>query len=174
MGVLVNILGIFRLIGIFHSRAGTYPTLDPSWYGCVPIVLAAVEVNLATICASLPVFWPTLQKNLGQIFITKEVEITSEIRRFSTLEDGDPAAAELGDFSPRRPSKALGSNPNARWYTDTLSLARSTKTEVESRGLATKASEKSLFSEGLKRIQEDRESKDHLVSSPSRSRLRTE
>ncbi|WQF83981.1 hypothetical protein CDEST_08995 [Colletotrichum destructivum] len=175
MGVLVNILGIFRLIGIFRSRAGTYPTLDPSWYGCVPIVLAAVEVNLATICASLPVFWPTLQKNIGQIFITKEVEITSEIRRFSTLEDGDPAAAaELGDFSPRRPSKALGSNSNARWYTDTLSLARSTKTEVESRGLATKASEKSLFSEGLKRIQEDRESKDHLVSSPSRSRLRTE
>ncbi|TKW48601.1 hypothetical protein CTA1_3292, partial [Colletotrichum tanaceti] len=169
----VNILGIFRLIGISHSRAGTYPTLDPSWYGCVPIVLAAVEVNLATICASLPVFWPTLQKNLNQIFITKEVEITSEIRRFSTLEDGDPAAAELLDFSPRRPRRVLGaSNPNARWYTDTLSLARSAKTEVESRGLATKASEKSLFSEGLKRTKEEHDSKNYLVSSPSRSRLR--
>ncbi|KAK6223836.1 integral membrane protein [Colletotrichum tabaci] len=98
MGVLVNILGIFRLIGIFHTRAGTYPTLDPAG-------------QPRPICASLPVFWPTLQKNLGQIFITKEVEITSEIRRFSTLEDGDPAAAELG--ASRRAGRPRPSAPTA-------------------------------------------------------------
>ncbi|KAJ0307868.1 uncharacterized protein N0V96_006304 [Colletotrichum fioriniae] len=107
MGVLVNVLGIFRLIGISHSRAGTYPTLDPSWYGCVPIVLAAVEINLATICASLPVFWPTLQSSIGQIFITKEIEITSEIRRLSSIRD-EEATAELCDFSsPQKPSKTI-------------------------------------------------------------------
>ncbi|KZL69997.1 integral membrane protein, partial [Colletotrichum incanum] len=171
MGVLVNVLGIFRLVGITQSRAGTYPTLDPSWYGCTPIVLAAVEINLATICASLPVFWPTLQKNIGQIFITKEVEITSEIRRFSTLQD-EEATAELRDFSPRKPSKALGNDSNARWYTETLSLTRSTKTEVESKRLVSKPSEKSLFSEGLKKISNDQESQDRHVSSQSRSHLR--
>ncbi|GKT46359.1 satratoxin biosynthesis SC1 cluster protein 4 [Colletotrichum spaethianum] len=165
MGVLVNVLGIFRLVGISKSRAGTYPTLDPSWYGCTPIVLAAVETNLATICASLPVFWPTLQKNIGQIFITKEVEITSEIRRFSTLQD-EEATAELRDFSPRKPSRALGNDSNARWYTETLSLSKSTKTAVESKRLASKPSEKSLI-----KISNDQESQDRLVSSPFHGRL---
>ncbi|GKT77445.1 integral membrane protein [Colletotrichum tofieldiae] len=163
----MSLFGLFAM-GVL---AGTHPTLDPSWYGCTPIVLAAVEINLATICASLPVFWPTLQKNIGQIFITKEVEITSEIRRFSTLQN-EEATAELRDFSPRKPSKALGNDSNARWYTETLSLARSTKTEVESMRLVSKPSEKSLFSEGLKKISNDQESQDRLVSSPSRSHLR--
>ncbi|KXH63369.1 hypothetical protein CSAL01_05188 [Colletotrichum salicis] len=172
MGVLVNVLGIFRLIGISHSRAGTYPTLDPSWYGCVPIVLAAVEINLATICASLPVFWPTLQSSIGQIFITKEIEITSEIRRLSSLRD-EEATAELCDFSsPQKPSKTYGgAEVNERWCSNESPL-RSTKVEVESRGLHTKPSEKSLFSEGFKRMADDHESYDRLVPSPSRSRLK--
>ncbi|KAK0372418.1 hypothetical protein CPAR01_12437 [Colletotrichum paranaense] len=172
MGVLVNVLGIFRLIGISHSRAGTYPTLDPSWYGCVPIVLAAVEINLATICASLPVFWPTLQSSIGHIFITKEIEITSEIRRLSSLRD-EEATAELCDFpSPQKPSKTYGGvEVNERWCINESPL-RSTKVEVESRGLHTKPSEMSLFSEGFKRIADDQESHDRLVPSPSRSRLR--
>jgi len=169
MGVLVNILGIFRVIGIARSRAGTYPTLDPSWYGCTPIVLAAVEVNLATICASLPVFWPNLQKNIGQIFITKEVEITSEVRRFSALQDTE-ATAELREFSPQMPLKALD---NSSWHTDTRILARpTTQAEVASKRLASRPSEKSLFSDGLKKIPDDQESQDRLVLTPSRSGMR--
>ncbi|TDZ78946.1 hypothetical protein C8034_v004472 [Colletotrichum sidae] len=163
MGVLVNVLGIFRLIGISHSRAGTYPTLDPSWYGCVPIVLATVEVNLATICASLPVFWPALQSNLGKIFITKEVEITSEIRRFSGDEE---ATAELCDFSPQQQQqkqKQAVQDASARWYTDTLSLSRGTKIEVESGGHGHRPGEKLFVSEGFKRIADDQESQDNLV-----------
>ncbi|KAK2049735.1 hypothetical protein LZ31DRAFT_286401 [Colletotrichum somersetense] len=171
MGLFVNVLGIFRVVGISHSRAGTYPTLDPSWYGCTPIVLAAVEVNLATICASLPVFWPTLQKSIGQIFITKEVEITSEIRRFSALQDTE-ATAELSEFSPQKSHHGLGINSNGRWYPDTLSMARSTHTEVASKRLASRPSEKSLFSDGLKNISDDQESQDRLVTPPSRNGMR--
>ncbi|KDN60950.1 hypothetical protein CSUB01_07319 [Colletotrichum sublineola] len=167
MGALVNVLGIFRVIGIAHSRAGTYPTLDPSWYGCTPIVLAAVEVNLATICASLPVFWPTLQKSIGQIFITKEVEITTEARRFSALRDTE-AAAELSEFSPKRPPRALGNHTKAGWYTDTLGLTKFTPADVAPKRTAPITSEKSLFSEGNKSISDDQESQDPLVPPPSR------
>ncbi|KAF6802826.1 integral membrane protein [Colletotrichum musicola] len=159
MGVLVNVLGIFRLIGISHSRAGTYPTLDPSWYGCVPIVLAAVEVNLATICASLPVFWPTLQSGWGKIFITKEVEVTSEIRRSYIDEE---ATAEMCDFSPVKPHKALGSE-SGKWYSDTLSLSRATKIEVESGGPGHRTGEKAFVSDGLRTIPDDQQSQDRLV-----------
>ncbi|KAL0941943.1 uncharacterized protein CTRU02_204706 [Colletotrichum truncatum] len=159
MGVLVNILGIFRLIGITYSNAGTYPTLDPSWYGSVPIVLAAVEVNLATICASLPVFWPALQSNLGKIFITKEIEITSEIRRFSTDEE---ATAELCDF-PQSPPKSHVQDSSTGWYTDTSGLSRSTRVEVQS-SASQRSGEKLFATESFNKISEDQVSQHRLVS----------
>lgn len=81
-----------------NNRAATYPTLDPSWYGCVPAVLSVLEVNLATICASLPVFWPVISENLGRILVTREVDVTRETRDFSTInnmwEDSDTYALE--------------------------------------------------------------------------------
>ncbi|KAF9870945.1 integral membrane protein [Colletotrichum karsti] len=162
MGVLVNILGIFRLIGITHSRAGTYPTLDPSWYGCVPIVLAAVEVNLATICASLPVFWPALQLSLGSIFITKEIEITSEIRRFSGDEE---SPAELCNITPTKSTKSPGQDAGpVRWselYNESP-LSRATKVEADTS--PRKPAEKMFMSERFRRVTGDQESQDHLVS----------
>ncbi|KAJ0274769.1 hypothetical protein COL26b_010920 [Colletotrichum chrysophilum] len=164
MGVLVNILGIFRLIGISHSQAGTYPTLDPSWYGCVPIVLAAVEVNLATICASLPIFWPVLQMNLGKIFITKEIEITSEVRRFSGDEE---MVGELGDLSPQKSLKSLGRDPNPRWsdmYAPSPDRSRAMKVHVEVES-GHKHGEKLFVSERSRRVLDDHESQEHIVSS---------
>lgn len=75
----VNVLSLFRLISIVDSRAGIFPTYDPSWYGCGAIVLAALEVSLATVCASLPVFWPVMKfNNWGTIFVTYEVSVTRE------------------------------------------------------------------------------------------------
>ena len=114
-------------MSIVKSRAGTYPTLDPSWYGCEPIVVAALEVNLATICASLPVFWPVLEQSMGWIFVTQEVHVTREVRRFSTMED----EAELYVLPPVMPSKKRYSDPFVRWHVDPLREARVTKTTVE-------------------------------------------
>lgn len=74
-------LSIWRLQNIVETQATTHPTFDPTWYGATPIVLSSMEVDLATICASLPVFWPVITKNVGQIFVTHEVKITREHRR---------------------------------------------------------------------------------------------
>lgn len=64
-----------------EHKAATYPTFDPTWYGPISIVLAAAEVESAMICASVPVFWPMLRGSfLGNIFVTKEVEVTFEQR----------------------------------------------------------------------------------------------
>ncbi|KAG6361472.1 hypothetical protein INS49_009699 [Diaporthe citri] len=78
LGSVVNVLSLFRLISIVDTRAGIFPTYDPSWYGCGAIVLAALEVSLATVCASLPVFWPVMKFNWGAIFVTYEVSVTRE------------------------------------------------------------------------------------------------
>lgn len=71
-------IGVSRLVSIQNTEAGTYPRVDPSWYACVPAVLATVEVNLATVCASIPIVWPVTQRALSRIWVTREVEITSE------------------------------------------------------------------------------------------------
>lgn len=80
----VNVCSVLRLITLIDTQAGTYPTLDPSWYGCTPIILSALEVHLATICASLPVFWPIIKDSFAirSITVTREIEITRETRDF--------------------------------------------------------------------------------------------
>lgn len=69
--------------------------LDPTWYGPKSITLAALEVDLASICASIPTFWPILSQRLlrvggagaGSIFVTQEVHITHQHRRLSSDDD---------------------------------------------------------------------------------------
>lgn len=78
----VNACSIFRLVSLHDYGAGTMPTFDPSWYGAAPVVLSALEVNLAAICASLPVFWPIIKSTWEKrIVVTHEVEITRESRQ---------------------------------------------------------------------------------------------
>lgn len=69
------------------NQVATYPTRDPTWYGPLSILLAALEVNAASICASVPIFWPVFATTWSGIFVTQEVKVTSESRYVD--EDGD-------------------------------------------------------------------------------------
>jgi hypothetical protein len=93
----INLISIWRLHGIISTRAGTYPVVDPTFYGPQSVVLAALEVDLASIVASIPVFWPTLTHSWGKIFVTQEVHVTRHHRRLS----GDDHL-ELHPTSPSR------------------------------------------------------------------------
>ncbi|KAH8651126.1 hypothetical protein BX600DRAFT_516720 [Xylariales sp. PMI_506] len=75
MGGIVNVLSIWKTISIVQHHATMYPTFDPTWYGPITILLGTLEVDTAIICASVPVFWPTLSSKLNAIFVTKEVTI---------------------------------------------------------------------------------------------------
>ncbi|KAK6208338.1 hypothetical protein LQW54_006962 [Pestalotiopsis sp. IQ-011] len=85
-GTLVSGISIWRLAACIEHKAATYPVFDPTWYGVPVIVLGMMEVNAASVCACVPVFWPALTARMDQIFVTQEIKITRE-RRFS--EDGD-------------------------------------------------------------------------------------
>ncbi|KAI0376776.1 hypothetical protein F5Y04DRAFT_285577 [Hypomontagnella monticulosa] len=76
MGAIVNSLTIWRLATLVEHRAATSPTFDPTWYGPISIILGVLEVNIASICASVPIFWPCLKARLDEIFVTREVTIT--------------------------------------------------------------------------------------------------
>jgi hypothetical protein len=43
-----------------------------------------LEVNVASICASVPIFWPILRPYLGAIFVTREFSIKHEVRDMET------------------------------------------------------------------------------------------
>ncbi|KZL63923.1 integral membrane protein [Colletotrichum incanum] len=88
LGSVVLMLSAWRLVELVKSRAGTYPTLDVTWYAPRPMVLSILEIDVAAICASLPVFWPMLQNSMGMIFVTREVKITTETVE-SPREDDD-------------------------------------------------------------------------------------
>ncbi|KAI1841350.1 hypothetical protein JX265_013450 [Neoarthrinium moseri] len=81
MGALVTFLSIWRLQTLVEHKAGRYPTHDPTWYGPISLILAVLECDCASICASVPIFWPVLSPYLGAIFVTQEVSVEHEYRR---------------------------------------------------------------------------------------------
>ncbi|KAI0136766.1 hypothetical protein BJ170DRAFT_710803 [Xylariales sp. AK1849] len=88
MGTLVSAISIWRLAVIVDHRAATYPTFDPTWYGPAVGILGMIEINAASICACVPVFWPVLTARIDHIFVTQEIKITRE-RRFSAEGDDE-------------------------------------------------------------------------------------
>ncbi|KAI1210635.1 uncharacterized protein F4807DRAFT_54150 [Annulohypoxylon truncatum] len=101
LGVLVLLISIWCLQTIVDHKAGTYPVLDPTWYGPKSIILAALEVDLASICASIPTFWPHLSQTLlGSIFVTQEVHITHQHRRLSGDSSYDITSPGAGGVAP--------------------------------------------------------------------------
>jgi hypothetical protein len=87
------------------------PTLnsfgDLSWNNATPTGLAVIEINLAAVCAALPIFWPVLKEKWGRITVTYEVRVTSEDGKYtrpwnlpSQVRDEPPEKIELAE-SPR-------------------------------------------------------------------------
>ena len=87
----VNFLSIWRLQTILEHKAAWFPTHDPTWYGPISILLGVLEINVASICASVPIFWPVVAPYLGSIFVTHEVSV--QVVEYRDLEDGGRGGA---------------------------------------------------------------------------------
>lgn len=80
-GTLVVVCASLRLYFVVKSRAGTYPTVDPPWYAPPIILMSVLEVNLAILTASMPIFWPYLASiGTSGIKVMQEVIVRSEPR----------------------------------------------------------------------------------------------
>jgi hypothetical protein len=76
-------LSTLRIYETIYYKGGWYPTHDPTWYGPKSLLLMILEVNVASICASVPIFWPVLSPYLGAIFVTHEFSVKHEIREIT-------------------------------------------------------------------------------------------
>ena len=71
----VNACSIARLV---YSLSPTLDAMwDLSWNSPTPTGLAALEINLASMCAALPVFWPVVRDRWAAL-VTYEVTVASE------------------------------------------------------------------------------------------------
>ncbi|RMZ66284.1 integral membrane [Pyrenophora seminiperda CCB06] len=77
-GAVVVGTSVYRLHGIITTRGATYPYVDWTWWTPILIVLSCSEIDLAVICASMPIFWPILEKSFNSIFVSYEVQVVEE------------------------------------------------------------------------------------------------
>ncbi|KAF2260098.1 hypothetical protein CC78DRAFT_571419 [Lojkania enalia] len=80
IGAIVVFTSIWRMISIVETRAATDPYIDFTWWSAKAVILSCLEINLAIICASMPIFWPVFEKSLAHIFVTREVHIMEHQR----------------------------------------------------------------------------------------------
>lgn len=68
-------ISVWRLQSIVDHSAGLAPYPDFTWWTPISIILSCLEIDLAIICASMPIFWPVIQKSLSAIFVSHEIEV---------------------------------------------------------------------------------------------------
>ena len=103
----VATLSAWRVSETIYYKTGWYPTHDPTWYGPLSILLMVLEINVASICASVPIFWPVFLPYLGAILVTREYSVTHQDR------------ASMGSSSHARTGSDVERN---KYYNDTYFL----------------------------------------------------
>ncbi|KAF1362824.1 hypothetical protein EJ07DRAFT_105658 [Lizonia empirigonia] len=78
MGSLVVLMAVLRLWSMFKHSGKPLQDWDFTWWYPETLIFSCLEVDFAIICASMPIFWPTVVANFNAIFVTKEVHITHQ------------------------------------------------------------------------------------------------
>lgn len=89
--------------------------IDPLFYAPVAILLATAEVTVASIAASIPIFWPVLSTKFYEILVTNDIEITHGDRiELRSWTNSPPARSHYKDsfirdqVDPLRPNTVSG------------------------------------------------------------------
>ncbi|KAI1391774.1 uncharacterized protein F4822DRAFT_105241 [Hypoxylon trugodes] len=127
MGIFVLVFAVWRLITIIDHQVASWPTRDPTWYGPISIILAVLEIDAASVCASVPIFWPVISSmNWGKIFVTQEVNITRETRYMEDDEDEltrDTTHSRTGSEAELGESGRKGARNKGMYYQDSYVLS---------------------------------------------------
>ncbi|KAJ4357757.1 uncharacterized protein N0V89_002333 [Didymosphaeria variabile] len=103
LGAVVVFTSVWRLYSIVDNRAATSPYIDFTWWTPISIILSCLEIDLAIMCASMPIFWPVIEESFAAIFVTREVQITEQ-RRYSFADRGLAYELEHSDTMRRQAS----------------------------------------------------------------------
>jgi len=108
------ILAIARVGALSRNRVGTVPTFDPSFYTPTVYIFSALELNIAILTASIPIFWPFVASlTANKILIINEIEIHTERidDSFALADRGKGIPSVTSTYNEEEPpskSKSLG------------------------------------------------------------------
>ncbi|KAF2116991.1 hypothetical protein BDV96DRAFT_490454 [Lophiotrema nucula] len=90
MGGIVACLSIARIVALAIRRAGTVPVFDPTYAAPAVYIFSVLEINIAILCASTPIFWPLVTSlAANKILVVNEIEVhTSRRSSQDTAERG--------------------------------------------------------------------------------------
>lgn len=89
LGCIVGGLAVGRIIVLSFNRIGTIPVMDMTFHAPFIFIFGVLEVNIAIVAASTPIFWPiivTLSAN--KIFVVNEVDVRVEAASRSSFGSG--------------------------------------------------------------------------------------
>jgi hypothetical protein len=110
LGCVVGCVAIGRMIALSLNRAGTVPVLDMSYHTPAVFLFGVLELNIAIIAASIPIFYPviaTLASN--KIFVVNEIEIhVEQVSRNNSFESAGAISLHDRENAGSRQEKKLG------------------------------------------------------------------
>lgn len=113
----------WRLGEMVQHKAGFTPYVDFSWWAPIMVLLAALEVNIAILAVSCPVFWPIVESHFYGIIVRHEVQVTShQISGFENLEDGDGKSEHGSEAELAKETRRAKSAKDQPYYTEELAL----------------------------------------------------
>ncbi|KAF1953064.1 hypothetical protein CC80DRAFT_165408 [Byssothecium circinans] len=105
MGGIVVVLAAARVVSLCIKRAGTVPIFDPTFATPTVYIFSVLEINVAIMCASIPIFWPLVTSLASnKILIVNEIEVRSERRseNIDLVEHGkDSSYMNIGEIDGR-------------------------------------------------------------------------
>ena len=101
-------VSVGRVISLCINRAGTVPILDMSYHTPVVYMFSILEVNIAILCASIPIFWPMISSlAANKILVVNEIVVHVEEYPKTSL-DGQPGIGLAEQAAFKSPPESPG------------------------------------------------------------------
>jgi hypothetical protein len=115
------------VIALAYKRIGTVPVFDVTYYTATVYIFSVLEIDVAILCASIPIFWPVIQAFASnKILIVNEIEVRTERRSeaINLTEHGQAGFGEMdfdGNANDGRTSRmSVLVNPKSGSNIDTI------------------------------------------------------
>ncbi|CAI6331656.1 unnamed protein product [Periconia digitata] len=126
MGGIAVSLAIARVASLCHKKGGTIPIFDITYSTPTVYIFSVLEINVAIMCASIPIFWPLVTSfTSSKILIVNEIEVRSE-RRSEHIDLVDKAHDfTVGEIEGRTSRADIKGNTTTQTTSPSSRLARS-------------------------------------------------
>ncbi|KAL1596836.1 hypothetical protein SLS59_007577 [Nothophoma quercina] len=139
----VAAISIGRMISLCINRAGTIPIVDMSYHTPVVYIFSVLEVNIAILCASIPIFWPIISSfATNKILVVNEIVVHVEEYSKTSL-DGQPGIGLAEQAAFKSPPESPGDSSHQPQQSSRLSTFARTFDRRPSKDTDTKANHRS-------------------------------